>query len=184
VPFQCAGERPALPHAKRESRDDSIGRMERDVREPLAGEPGEVLYSSSRHFQLWRYSTSHSELYVRSNKGRGESTRVDVLFKPVAHMDLPAFFEGLTIEMGQVVGPHDRRRFVLKGDGWVGSVDAMVVFLAETELDYNEPSPFEFPPSPWWRQFLWVLWGKRPWGIRVYRWRVQRRLRRHAADRD
>jgi len=48
-------------------------------------------------FELWRYTVSHHQLLMRSNKGNSSSTRLEVLFKDVGFMAVPPVMKGFTI---------------------------------------------------------------------------------------
>jgi hypothetical protein len=90
---------------------------------------------ADRTFQLWAFTVSHGQLLLRSPKGDGGATRVDVLFKPVRRMNLPVRMDGLRVEA------LEDGRFRLSGSGWEGEVLAGSVAAAEDELDFNDPSP-------------------------------------------
>jgi hypothetical protein len=92
-------------------------------------------YETDRHFQVWRFTVSHSQLLLRSVKGRGHSTRIDVLFKGVDTIELPTSFDGLRIE-------RNGERYTVSGPGWSGHVTATACFRAEDDGKYFDPSPF------------------------------------------
>jgi hypothetical protein len=58
--------------------------------------PDEII-KFTRLFQLWSYTTSHSQLLLRSPKSSEYPTRIDVLFKNVANINLPTLLSGLTV---------------------------------------------------------------------------------------
>ena len=60
-------------------------------------------------------------------------TRLDVLFKGVDRIDLPALFDGLYVK-------REGRTFVAHGPGWSGSISGLVMFAAEDECEFHEPS--------------------------------------------
>lgn len=92
-------------------------------------------FESDRKFQVWKYTVSHAMLLVRSVKDDHHSTRIDVLFVAVEHLDIPTSFDGLCIE-------RNGREFVLTGVGWRGSVEAGNLAFAEDNGEYSDPSPF------------------------------------------
>ena len=101
-----------------------------------AGDAGQQeSFLSDRKFQLWRYTVSHGQLLLRSTKDDDHPTRVDVLFKNVHAIDLPASMDGLHIHK---VGPQSYR---LRGNDWEGQVQAGVLAVAEDEGSYLDPSP-------------------------------------------
>jgi hypothetical protein len=100
-----------------------------------AREPGQESFASERRFQLWSYTVSHGQLLLRSTKDDDHPTRVDVLFKNVQTINLPASMDGLHI---QKVGP---RSYQLRGGDWQGHVEASVMVAAEDEGSYLDPSP-------------------------------------------
>lgn len=93
-------------------------------------------FSSGRRFQVWKYTVSHSMLLIRSTRDEANSTRIDVLFKPVGRLDLPTSFDGLVIERAAP------GRYAVSGPGWSGYVEADTVAVAEDEGEYFDPSPF------------------------------------------
>src|SRR3954451_355546 len=52
---------------------------------------------SSRTFQLWGMAATHGQLLLRSNKGEGHETRIDIAFKTVDALHLKAVSRGLAI---------------------------------------------------------------------------------------
>jgi hypothetical protein len=58
--------------------------------------PGAELYRSQRRFSLWAYSITHSQLLLRSRSG-DDSTRIDIVFKPVIRLSLRTSYTGLAI---------------------------------------------------------------------------------------
>jgi hypothetical protein len=114
-----------------------------------------------RHFQVWRYTKSHGQLLLRSEKiekNRDKPTRIDVYFKNVAAIHLPASFDGLSIseapetekpELHLQIGSkdmRDRKVFIVRGSNFQGYVIAGVVAWHEDEGNYNDPSFFTILP--------------------------------------
>ena len=109
-------------------------------------------FTSTRQFQLWRYTVSHSQLLLRSNKGDDYSTRLEVLFKGVDWMSLPTILDGLEIgECGPdslptiketcfVPNASHHRCFQVSTSVERGFVVASSVFVAEDDGDYSTPS--------------------------------------------
>ncbi|MBM6402650.1 hypothetical protein JQN72_00115 [Phycicoccus sp. CSK15P-2] len=93
-------------------------------------------FESKRHFQLWLYSVSHAQLLLRSTKGRNADSRVDVLFKGVAALNLPTSFDGLRVR--EATPGH----FDVSGANWQGSIEALAFFAAEDDGEYYDLSPF------------------------------------------
>jgi hypothetical protein len=118
-------------------------------------------FESDRHFQLWIYSVSHSQLLLRSNRSSEEATRIDVLFKDVAAIELPTSFDGLSIAMASgdetselriQLGTRpilDQKTFIVRGRGFVGYVVASVLFWHQDEGHHFDESYFQksFMPS-------------------------------------
>lgn len=90
-------------------------------------------FDSDRHFQLWRYTVSHSQLVLRATRDEAHPTRVEVLFKGVDSVDLPTSFDGLHVT-------RHGTRFVAEGSGWNGTIAALAMFAVEDEREYYEPS--------------------------------------------
>lgn len=108
---------------------------------------------------MWTYTVGHGQLLLRSPKGLGVSTRIDVLFKNVAAIHLPTILDGLAVseatedekselrtqvDLSRLTG---RKVFVVKGSGFTGYVIAGVVAWYEDEREYHEPSHFSLPHS-------------------------------------
>lgn len=105
-----------------------------------------------RKFQLWLYSVSHGQLLLRSTKNQNYQTQVDILFKNVATIQLPALFVGLVIsEMSQeefrllnlstgLLPVNERRCFKLEGENWRGVIVAGHVSWSEDDSEYSAES--------------------------------------------
>ena len=109
----------------------------------------------SRHFQIWNYTVSHSELLLRSTKSAEFPTRIDVLFKGVKEFHLPTSFGGLSITVASEAEVQklcslrqplsfskDVKVFKVQGDDFMGYVAALIVVCHEDEGEYNDPSFF------------------------------------------
>lgn len=104
---------------------------------------------------------SHDQLLIRSVKGDGCETRIDVLFKNVDFIYLPTLFSGLQIqktgidELRKVAGLHvtaSQNVFRLTTKGEVGYVVAGAVFVHEDQGEYSDPSALindEGAAIPW-----------------------------------
>jgi hypothetical protein len=105
-----------------------------------------------RRFQLWRYTVSHGQLLLRSNKSEAHHTRCEIFFKDVVRMDLPTLMDEVEVD---VAADADVPAFVLElgvcerwerpvyrvgGRGFVGYVVAGAVACAEDEGEYHTPS--------------------------------------------
>lgn len=112
------------------------------------------IISSNRFFQVWSYSVSHRELILRSTKSADLTTRIDVFFKGVEEVHLPAQSNGLSIEEISGVNIDEFRRlrrapfgkdvkiFVVRGDDFVGYVAALIALSHEDDGEYHDPSFF------------------------------------------
>ena len=113
-----------------------------------------LLITSQRFFQVWGYTVSHSELLLRSVKSDEFSTRIDVFFKGVKELHLPASFNGLSLEtyeeglqypsilQGTASLAHGRKVYVAKGNGFVGYIVALQAWIHEDQGEYYDPSFF------------------------------------------
>lgn len=119
-----------------------------------------MLFESSRCFQLWQAGVGHRHLLLRSPKGDADTTRVDVLFKPVDALKLRTVLSGLRIleadpdeavlidvEVGQVDPStptfiRDSKVFIIESGAFRGYVIAGVMATHEDDLEYHEPSSF------------------------------------------
>jgi hypothetical protein len=100
-----------------------------------------------RPFEVWTYRPSHCQLLLRSNKGDGRATRVEVLFRGVSFMQLPTVLDGLEITAAppERVGlrPEDvdgRCVFVIGGTRHHAFVVAYTVQAHEDEGEYFDES--------------------------------------------
>lgn len=109
------------------------------------------ILDSERHFQIWKYTVSHSQLLLRSTKSSRYPTRIDILFKGVKSVHLPTSFDKLVITEESSKDVHkfaplgyseNEKLFVMQGVGFAGYVAASVIFVHEDDGEYNEPSFF------------------------------------------
>jgi hypothetical protein len=115
-----------------------------------------ALIDSKRRFQMWSYIVSHGQLLLRSTKGDGHDTRVDVLFKNVVHINLPTLLTGLRVTeadpatrnrvLASVTGRSalpetETHVFLVQDANTSGVVVAGFVGLAEDSGEYSDPSP-------------------------------------------
>jgi hypothetical protein len=110
------------------------------------------LFDSTRHFRLWRATASHGLLLLRSNKSATQTTRVEVLFKPVRALKLRASFDGLRVrepndlersEIFAEAGEPDNseaRIFVVESGTFRGYVVASAMQVVEDDGEYDELS--------------------------------------------
>lgn len=114
-------------------------------------------FDFDRKFQAWRYSVSHGQLLLRSTKDENHGTQVDVLFKNVVFIQLPACFSGLRIsEMPDqefrslnlplgLFSAEGKKCFRLEGAGWTGLVVAGVMAWSEEDAEHFAASKLFFP---------------------------------------
>jgi hypothetical protein len=128
----------------------------RDTRMP------ESIFKSTRTFQVWLYTVSHSILLLRSVKDERLSTRIDVLFKPVRFMSVPATLAGIDVRLVDradlsgpehalllaACGPKDKV-FALSGERGGAWVVAGVMAFHEDEGAYADQSHFDVPRMVW-----------------------------------
>jgi len=112
------------------------------------------LANFTRRFQVWEYKVSHGQLLLRSVKGDGLPTRVDVLFKSVAAVHLPTAFDGLSVSetsegedtnlhlLPGLQQKHGKKTFIVRGSQFTGYVIAGAFAFHEDELEYYDPSHF------------------------------------------
>lgn len=109
-----------------------------------------------RTFYLHAYFDGHNQLILRSPRhGPGQDPqerRIDILFKGVAHVDLPTTMPGLTLRRADETQGAARlaksgleasagtRVFLADGDRWSGFVSALTAFTADddAELIYTQ----------------------------------------------
>src|SRR4051794_23343253 len=93
-----------------------------------------------RDFQLWAYDVSHSCLLLRSTKTDACPTQLDVLFKNVTRIELPARVDDLEVDdLG--AGANGIHRYRLTGTDAEGCIVAGAAAWLESDLDYDAPSP-------------------------------------------
>ena len=51
----------------------------------------------NRQFQIWSYKVSHAQLLLRSTKSENNPTRIDLLFKNVAIINIPTLLNDVRI---------------------------------------------------------------------------------------
>lgn len=110
----------------------------------------EPIFCSDRMFEVWRYTVSHRQLLIRSNKGGSSATRLEVLFKDVAFMAVPSVMKGLSIteygtkddELPDSLNSLNISKpwYRIEADGAVGYVAASAVVTNEDNLEYEAPS--------------------------------------------
>ena len=104
-------------------------------------------------FQWWLYTKSHGQLLLRRNKNAGHPTRVDVLFKNVAMVQLATVFDGLEVteatvdaipglreQLGALDLFTERKVYLVHGVNSNGYIVAGSVTWNEDEGEYHEPS--------------------------------------------
>jgi hypothetical protein len=121
----------------------------------------ESIFASSRTFRVWLYTVSHSILLLRSVKASGIATRIDLIFKPVRYMSVPAALDGidvrlvdpasLTGELATTLGAYGTKDKIfalsgMKGGAWVVSG---VMASYEDEGSDSDPSHFDVPRMVW-----------------------------------
>jgi hypothetical protein len=62
---------------------------------------------ADRRFQLWEYRVSHGALLIRSPKGPGVETNIDLVFSGVEYVECPRMLRGVELA---TVTPEDVRR--------------------------------------------------------------------------
>jgi hypothetical protein len=120
------------------------------------------LVSFARRFQVWAYGVSHAQLLLRSNKSDGALTRIDVLFEGVGALEIPTYFQGLTIaeasweeapSLGVQLGSTTatgKKLFAIQGENFSGYLAASAVFWHEDSGAFHEPSYFPDAPLGLW----------------------------------
>jgi len=111
-----------------------------------------IVDEPARVFQVWAYTVGMGRLLLRSTKGEGCATRLDVLFQNVKALKLATSLPGLTVseadaeqqrrivEATGLLPDHETRFYVLTGASYEGYVAAGVCAQAEDEGEYFEPS--------------------------------------------
>jgi hypothetical protein len=120
--------------------------------------PGKELFRSERHFSVWAYSLSHSQLLLRarSTTSDGErQPRIDLLFKPVDAVKTRMDYDGLVLRCA-TVEEHEHilretgraadtnRVFILESGRSADYVVAMAVGWQEDDQDDRDPSELAF----------------------------------------
>ena len=116
-----------------------------------------------RRFSVYLFWVSHGVLLLRSGKANGEGTRIDVLFKDVVWMSLPAWLNGMTIREGTLADlattlpasiqneATQRHVYAVETEGITHHVVAGSLAVAEDQMEYFEPSALlpgiSFPSS-------------------------------------
>ena len=110
------------------------------------------LLSFKGRFQWWQYTASHGQLLLRRNKSAEYPTRIDVLFKNVAIVQLATIFDDLEVTEAAVdavpgvrgqLGALDlseRKVYLVHGVNCNGYIVAGSVAWNEDKAEYHEPS--------------------------------------------
>ena len=106
------------------------------------------LFASSRLFQIWFYSVSHSILLLRSVKSEDASSRIDIAFKNTKSINLTTIFNGLIIEVNDNLNELDMmksdsslvREYRVKSDTIEGYVLAGDVSWLEDHGEFFDTS--------------------------------------------
>lgn len=108
------------------------------------------MFASERVFETWRYTVSHRQLLLRSNKTNTANTRMEILFKNVSLMLIGPMFKGLAITIcdAESLDTFGMRAFNLGGrvlyqletESFRGFVAAGDITVHEDALGYDDPS--------------------------------------------
>ena len=108
------------------------------------------MYKSNRMFQVWRYTVSHHQLLLRSNKENSFPTRLEVLFKNVAFMAVPPVMRGVTITECGAAGDElpsflnafqiSKPWYRIETEGAAGYIAAGAIVTNEDDRGYEESS--------------------------------------------
>ncbi len=105
-----------------------------------------------RRFDLYLYWISHGLLLLRSGSSNAHQTRIDLLFRDVAWMSIPAWMNGIDIEectfdaaavalpTGIYTESKLRSTFRIRTEGCVFYVVCAEIHIAEDHGDYFGPS--------------------------------------------
>jgi hypothetical protein len=119
------------------------------------------LLNFERRFEVWVYSVSHAQLMLRGNRSETFTTRIDVLFKGVAAINLPTIFDGFLVtestgdevrELNLQLGSNSlvrQRTFIIRGQNFAGHVVALAMF-------WHEDSGFHYDESFFQKSFFRV----------------------------
>jgi hypothetical protein len=114
-----------------------------------------TILNFQRRFQIWLYTASHGQLLLRSNRSVDHDTRVDILFKDVAAINLSTVIEGVQIgeasedEMRQCnialdkEPTHAQKVFMVRSVNYLGYVVARAVFWHEDTGQHFDESYFQ-----------------------------------------
>jgi len=108
----------------------------------------EPIFRSDRFFQAWRYTVSHGQLLIQSQKTDLVATRLEILFKDVEYMAVRPVMHGLSI------APCSRDRlpdflaglavtgawYELRCDKGKGYIACGAVAFSEDALGHGHPS--------------------------------------------
>jgi hypothetical protein len=118
----------------------------------VSDQSSDLPYSSPRTFHLWRAEVGHGQLLLRANKSPTETSRIDLLFKPVRALKLRSTLAGIEIRLadraemeataadsGETL-TNGLHAYIVESGSFRGYVVAMAFFAAEDEGDYGDPS--------------------------------------------
>ena len=104
------------------------------------------MLGEGRRYQLWEYTVSHRQLLLRSVKGRGNASRVDILFKDVQRLEIDPLMTSLHIEELPRLDGESYSRWRLSYEEGTGVIVAGIMVEGEDEGEYWNASPV--PCSP------------------------------------
>lgn len=116
-------------------------------------------FFSDRTFQLWRTVVNHSQLLLRSNPTAPGESRVEILFKAVAAINLKSSLDGIRVEaasversraIGDDIGvstEYGMRIFLVNSSGFNGYVAAVSFFTDERFTNYADRSHLLVDPD-------------------------------------
>ena len=111
-------------------------------------------FRSGRTFGSGRTRSATASSCCAASRRRVDPTRIEVLVKDVRYVALPTTMEGLTFHRcdASEVPPElsslsPEGPWVRVGSGGVTGYVAGVAFVSEDELDYDDPSAFDFAHS-------------------------------------
>jgi hypothetical protein len=106
------------------------------------------VFISDRTFEIWRYTVSHRQLLLRSNKTNILTTRLEILFKDVSLVLMKPTLSHLSVvpcsssELPNGYGADviGKTLYRIEAEEFKGYIAAASVSVHEDEREYEEPS--------------------------------------------
>ena len=106
-------------------------------------------FKSNRKFILYRYYASHGTIVLRSAKSKDFPTRLEIMIKAVAYMEIKSYFSGIIIEQLDSIESLEHLKFEpglsayrISDGQWRGYIVGTSFSFAEDSKEFGGRSDF------------------------------------------